>query len=120
MNSLNRETTIPKRKPLAFSFPPTLLLRIVSSVVLAEAFRVCGEISDSLNRSMFPYRLDPRPSLDVFLLPARPGETKNHQDCIDDRFRSGSHLKICRGASVHFPLNWGCRFSRNAVVPSFL
>ena len=85
MNSLKRETTIPKRKPDPFSFPATVCFRIFSSVSfsVAEPARseaegcFCGGISSLLKVPTYP-RLN------------------------------------------YLPLNCAVRFSRNAVVPSFL
>lgn len=56
MNSLKRETTIPKRKPDPFSFPATVCFRIFSSLSfsVAEPARseaegcFCGGISSLL------------------------------------------------------------------------
>src|SRR5437870_6481174 len=44
MNSLNRETTIPKRKPEASSFPTSVFLRIFSSVISSVPLCLCGEM----------------------------------------------------------------------------
>jgi hypothetical protein len=86
MNSLKRETTIPKRKPDPFSSPATVRFRLFSSLSfsVAEPARneaegcFCGGISSLLKIPTHP----PRPN--------------------------------------YLPLNCAARFSRNAVVPSFL
>src|SRR4051812_42616965 len=93
MNSLKRATTIPKRKPSARSLPAT-----------APCFGFGGA-------SGLYFLVTRKPNL-----PQRHRATEKTRNPISEL-----PLRLCVSVvDRYFPLNAAARFSRNALVPSFL
>src|SRR6266702_4497038 len=108
MNSLNRDTMMPKRKPFAFSFPPMVFSRI-SSVIFSVSLCLCGEMSSVLGNGQARDHGE-------FRMPISAKTERNARNAPKRRMiQVIIFVFLSRHSGVGGGLIFGCR-SRKAVV----